>query len=51
MKEDEKTVVKRRLERIYNLMECKSNIEYQDFPENRELFIYAFKHVKTDKID
>ena len=52
MKEDYKMVVKRRFERIYNMMmDFKTYIKYEDIPENKEIFIYSFKHVKTDKID
>ena len=51
MKEDFKMVVKRRFERINNMMECKSYIKKEDISENKEMFIYGFKHVKTDKID
>ena len=48
---DKKMIEKRRFERINNMMDCKSYIKYEDFPENKEIFIYGFKHVKTDKID
>ena len=34
MKEDYKVVVRRRFERIYNVMECKSYMKNEDFPEN-----------------
>ena len=51
MKEDYKMVEKRRFERINDIMEYKSYIKYEDIPENKEIFIYGFKHVKTDKID
>ena len=44
-------VVNRRFERINNMMECKSCIKKEDIPENKEIFIHGFKHVKTDKID
>ena len=30
---------------------CKCYNKYEDIPENKELFIYGFKHIKTDKID
>ena len=33
------------------MMECKSYMKNEDFPENKELIIYGFKHIKTDKID
>ena len=51
MKEDDKMVEKRRFERINDMISYKSYIEYEDFSENKEIFIYGFKHVKTDKID
>ena len=50
MLEDYKMVVKRRFVRIYNMMECKSYMKNEDIPENKEIFIHGFKHVKTDKI-
>ena len=51
MKEDYKMVEKRRSERITDIITCKSYIKYEDIPENKEIFIYGFKHVKTDEID
>ena len=33
------------------MITCKSYIEYEDIPENKEIFVYGFKHVKRDKID
>ena len=52
MKEDDKMVVKRRFERIYNMMlDFISYIKYEDIPENKEIFIYSFKPVQTDKVD
>ena len=52
MNEDYKMIVQRRFERIYNMMmDFKSYIKYEDLPENKEIFIYSFKHVKTDKVD
>ena len=32
-------------------MEFKSYIKYEDIPENKEIFIYSFKPVQTDKVD
>ena len=50
--EDNKMVVKRRFERIYNMMlDFKSYIKYEDIPESKEIFIYSFKPVQTDKVD
>ena len=51
MKEDDKMVKKRRFERINDMISYKSYIKYEDISENKEIFIYGFKHVKTDKID
>ena len=52
MKEDYKMIAKRRFERIHNMMlDCKSYTKNEDISENKEIFIYSFKHVKTDKID
>ena len=52
MKEDDKMIVKRRFERIYNMMmDFKSYINYENIPENKEIFIYSFKPVKTDKVE
>ena len=51
MKEENQMVVKRRFERIYKMMECKSYMKNKDIPENKELFVYGFKHIKSDKID
>ena len=51
-KEDYKMTVQRRFERIFDMMmDCKSYIKNEDISENKEIFIYGFKHVKTDKID
>ena len=33
------------------MMECKSYIKAEDFSENKEIFIYGFKHIETDKTD
>ena len=51
MKEDNKMIVKRRFERIRNMMDYKSYTKNEDIPENKEIFIHSFKHVKTDKVD
>ena len=52
MKEDNKMVVQRRLERIFNMMmDCKLYTKNEDISENKEIFVYGFKHVKTDKVD
>ena len=51
MKEDYKMVEKRRFERINDMITYKSYIKYEDIPENKAIFIYGFKHVKTEKVD
>ena len=51
MKEDGKMVLTRRFERIYKMMDCKSYTKIEDNPENKEIFIYGFKNIKTDKFD
>ena len=52
MKEDYKMVVQRRMEKVFNMMmDCKSYSENEDISENKEIFVYGFKHVKTEKID
>ena len=51
MEEDYKMVVKRRFERLYKMMECKSYMKNERIPEKKEIFVYGFKHVKTDKIN
>ena len=47
MKEDYKKVVRRRFERIYNMMECISYMKNEDLPENKGISVYGFKHFKT----
>ena len=32
-------------------MECKPYMKNDDIPDNKEMFVYGFKHIKTDKID
>ena len=44
-------IEKRRFERLYNAIETMTYTKNEDIPENKEIFIYGFKHVKTDKID
>ena len=51
MKDDDKMVVKRRFERIYNLIECKLYMKNEDILENKERFVYGLKQTKTDKVD
>ena len=51
MKEDNKMIIQRRFERIINMMDYKSYTKNENIPENKEIFIYSFKHVKTDKVD
>ena len=51
MKEDYKMVVKRRFEGIYNARKTMTDTKYEDIPEKKEIFIYGFKQIKTDKSD
>ena len=51
MEADKKMVEKRRFERINDIIKCKSYIKYEEIPENKEIFVYGCKHIKTDKID
>ena len=45
-------LIQRRFERIINVMlDFISYIKFEDLAESKEIFIYAFEHVKTDKID
>ena len=46
--EDYKMVENRRFERINNMIESESCIKNEDIPENKETFVYGFKHIKTD---
>ena len=51
MKEDDKMIIKRRFERIRNMMDYKSYTKNEVLPENKEIFVYSFKHVKTNKVN
>ena len=51
LKKDYKMVLKRRFEGVYNMMHCLSYMKNEEIPENEEVFVYAFKHVKTDKVN
>ena len=51
MKNIDKMFVKRRFERIYNAIETVNCTKYEDFFENKQIFVYGFKHKKTDQID
>ena len=44
-------VEKRRFERIHIAIETMTYTKYKDFFENKEIFVYGFKHMKTDKVD
>ena len=48
-REDDKTFVKRRFDGIYNVTDCKSYTKNEDLPDNKEIFIFGFKHIKTGK--
>ena len=51
MKENYKMVVRRRFEKIQNKMDCELYTKDEDLPEHKEIFVYGFEHIKTDKID
>ena len=51
MSAEKPIIEKRRLERINDMIVCESQIKNEDIPENKEIFIYGFRHIKTDKID
>ena len=52
MKADDEMVVETRFERIINkMMDFKSYTKNEDIPESKEIFVYSFKHVKTDKVN
>ena len=40
----------RQFERIIKKAACKSYIKNEDFPENKEIFIYGLKHNETDEV-
>ena len=50
MEENVKMAVKRRFERINIMITRKSYIKYENIPENKDIFVYGFKHIKKDKI-
>ena len=51
MKADKKMFEKKRFEMIYNATETMTYTKYEGIAENKEIFIYEFKHIVTDKID
>ena len=52
MKEDNKMLIQRRFERIINMMlDFKWYIKYEDIPGNKEIIIYSFKPVQTNKVE
>ena len=50
-KEVDKMVVKRRFERLYVFMEVNSYTIYEELREDKGMFNYGFKHIKTNKVD
>ena len=48
---EKRMIDKRRFRRKNSMTECKSYMKHEDAPEKKELFVYGFKHTKTDKID
>ena len=51
MKEYYKMINQKRFERINDMIMYTSYTKNEDIPENKEIFVYGFKHVKTEKID
>ena len=51
MKEVDKKIAKRRFERIYNSIESMAYTECEDIHEKKEIFVYGFIHIQTDKVD
>ena len=51
MEREYKMIMKRRSERICNKMQCKLYMKNEDIPGNKEIFVYGFKHIKTDKFE
>ena len=51
MKEDKKKIVKRRFDRMNNAKESMADTKYQDIPENKDICVSGFKHIKTDELD
>ena len=48
---EKETIDERRSERLSNMIAHKSYLKHEDVPENKEIFVYGVKHIKTDKID
>ena len=44
-------VEKIRFEKIYNAIDSTVCTKYEDVIENKEIFIYGLKLIKTDKVD
>ena len=42
---------KRRFERENGMITCKFYMKNEDIPENKEIFVYGFRHIKADKVD
>ena len=41
----------RRFKRRINVIAFKSHMEDEDTPANKKIFVYGFKHIKTDELD
>ena len=46
---DKNMFEKRHFERINNAIKSIADTKYEDNPENKEIFTYGLKHIKTDK--
>ena len=44
-------IEKRRFETIKNVIACSFYIKNEDNPENKVIFVYGFKQIRTDKVD
>ena len=44
-------IQKRLFETINNVIACNFYIKNEDNPENKVIFVYGFKRIRTDKVD
>ena len=47
---DKKMIVKKRFECMYNARESMDYTKNENFPEKKEVCIYGFKHIRTNKV-
>ena len=43
-------VEEERFERIYNMIGVNFDTKYEEFPENREIFFFGYKHIGTKNV-